>query len=457
MSLSTFDFNSTIAATPDEVFAWHDRDGAFERLMPPWERMRVIERSGGIRDGGRLVFELRKWPTWIRWEARHSGYVAGEQFVDEQIRGPMAAWRHTHRVVAAGRQTRLEDHIEYKLPLGSVGAALGGAMTRAMLQKMFTWRHRRTTCDVLRHQPYIDHGPQRIVIAGASGLVGSALGAFLTTGGHDVRRLVRGKARGGDEIAWDPAAGRIDADALENCDAVIHLGGVSIAQRFTDGHKHAVRASRVQSTTLLAQTIAKLRHKPRVFVCASAVGFYGNRGDEMLTEESAAGGGFLPDVCREWEDATHAASAADVRTVNVRIGIVMTPLGGALQQMLPPFRFGVGGVVGSGRQYMSWIGLDDLIGVIHFSLFAETLRGPVNATGPQPATNREFTHALGRVLRRPTILPLPAFAVRAVFGEMGEALLLGGNRAVPRKLEQAGFRFLCPTLDETLRWELGVV
>lgn len=417
--------------------------------------MRVLERSGGVADGGRLLFEIRKWPLRIRWEARHSDYRAGEQFVDEQVHGPMAAWRHTHRVVPAGKQTRLEDHIAYRIPFGSLGSTLAGGFLERSLHRLFTWRHRRTTRDVLRHQPYLDRGPQRIVIAGASGLVGGALANFLTTGGHEVRRLVRGSTRAPDEVSWDPATGNIDAGALENCDAIIHLGGASIAKRFTPAHKKAVRDSRVESTTLLARTIANLHRKPRVFVCASAVGFYGNRDDELLTEESTAGEGFLPAVCREWERATSAASESGVRTVNVRIGIVLTPLGGALAQMLPPLRLGVGGMLGTGRQYMSWIGLDDLIGIIHFALFEESLFGAVNATGPQPATNREFTRALGRVLCRPTVLPVPAAAIRLLLGEMGETLLLGGSRAIPSKLERAGFRFLCPTLEETLRWELG--
>lgn len=454
--MPTFQFSSAVAVSPAELFDWHDRPGAFERLMPPWERMRIIEQSGGIRDGGRLVFELRKWPTWIRWEARHSDYLAGEQFVDEQVRGPFRRWRHVHRVVPAGHQARLEDAIDYELPFGGAGALLLGRHTRRVLQHMFAWRHRRTAIDVLRHHAFFDRGPLRIVIGGGSGLVGSALSAFLTTGGHDVRRLVRGPARAADEISWNPADGTIDAAALDGVDAVIHLGGVSIAERFTPAHKQAVLDSRVSSTSLLARTIAALPRKPRVFVCASAVGFYGNRHDEVLTEDSTPGDGFLPDVCRAWEAATQPAADAGVRTATMRIGIVLTPRGGALQKMLPPFRMGVGGVVGNGRQYMSWIGLDDLIGALHFVLMTDSLSGPVNATGPQPATNAEFTRELGGVLRRPTIFPVPAFVVRAVFGEMGETLLLGGNRARPAKLEQAGFRFVCPTLGESLRWELGV-
>lgn len=213
----------------------------------------------------------------------------------------------------------------------------------------------------------------------------------------------------------------------------------------------------MESTILLAKTLASLRRPPRTFVVASAIGIYGNRGDEFLDEHSAPGTGFLPEVCIAWEKSADAARAAGIRVVHLRIGIVLTPLGGALASMLPPFRAGVGGRVGDGRQVMSWIALDDAIGAIHHALMNEAIAGPINLTGPQPVTNAEFTAALGRALRRPAFFPVPNFAIKALLGEMGEALLLGGTRATPGVLMNSGFRFLCPTIHDALRWEMGLL
>ncbi|MFQ5807717.1 MAG: TIGR01777 family oxidoreductase, partial [Phycisphaerae bacterium] len=273
-----------------------------------------------------------------------------------------------------------------------------------------------------------------------------------------VAALVRRPPQAGtDEICWNPAADEIDAPALEGVDAVVHLGGVNIAGgRWTAQRKAAIRDSRVASTRLLSQALAQLKKPPRTFLCASATGFYGDRGDDLLTEESPPGKGFLPDVCQAWEVAAAPARQAGLRVVNLRIGIVLSRNGGALKKMLPPFKMGLGGVVGSGRQYMSWITLDDLVRAIDFLLRAESVSGPVNAVTPNPVTNREFTRNLGRILRRPTIAPLPGFVVRALFGEMGQALLWEGNRVLPTRLEQARFSFLYPELESALRRELNL-
>ena len=445
-----------------ELFAWHTRWGAFERLIPPWETLRIVERNGGVRDGARLVFDLVKGPMTVRWEALHRDYVEGRQFADEQVRGPFARWHHTHEFrelpPEQGRpQSELVDRIEYQLPGGAMGLALAASFTEAARNRAFGWRHDRTREDLVRHEAYRDRDRLRVAISGASGLVGGNLAAFLSTGGHDVRLIVRRPGAGElPEITWDPAAGTIERGKLADCDAVVHLAGESVAGSWTTERKRAIRDSRVLSTRLLAEALTAQACPPRVFICASAVGIYGDRGDETLTEDSAAGTGFLPEVCQEWEAACEPLRQAGVRVVNLRIGVVLSPRGGALQKMLTPFQMGAGGVVGSGRQYLSWIGLDDLIGVIHFSLQESALSGPVHATAPEPATNREFTRELGSVLHRPTLMPLPAFAVRAMFGEMGDHLLLQGCRALPTRLEAAGFRFLTPHLNDALRWELGL-
>jgi uncharacterized protein (TIGR01777 family) len=295
-----------------------------------------------------------------------------------------------------------------------------------------------------------------VAVTGASGLVGSRLCAFLTTGGHRVSRLVRRPPASLDEVRWDPAAGRADLGALEGADAVVHLAGETIAGgRFTDARKALIRDSRVAGTRTLVEALARLRRPPGVLVSASAIGYYGDRGDTLLDEASAPGEGFLPQVCREWEAAAAAVAGRGVRVVLPRLGIVLSPAGGALAKLLTPFRLGAGGRVGSGRQFMSWIDLDDAIGALHFALGAATLAGPVNLVAPAPVTNAEFARALGRVLGRPARVPFPAPAVRLLLGEMGEALLLASQRVRPRRLEEAGFGFRHSTLEAALRFELG--
>lgn len=289
-------------------------------------------------------------------------------------------------------------------------------------------------------------------VTGASGLVGSRLVRELEEDGVRVRRLVRRPVQDADkEIYWNPAAGEIDADRLEGVDAVIHLSGKPIANgRWTTEFKRQMVESRTQSTRLLSETLAQLDRKPRVWVGASAIGFYGDRGVEPVDEDSAAGVGFLTEMCQQWEAAYEPASEAGIRTVRVRIGVVLSPQGGALAKMLPLFRWGGGGRLGNGRQMMSWVALPDLIRVLRFVADQDSLDGPVNATAPHPVTNREFTRTLGKVLGRPTLLPAPAFALRLMLGEMADALLLEGASILPKRLEEAGFMFETPRLTEAL-------
>jgi uncharacterized protein (TIGR01777 family) len=301
----------------------------------------------------------------------------------------------------------------------------------------------------------------KIIVTGSTGLVGRALVRSLLADGHEVTRLVRGGAQGFSApgttaVHWNPERGEIDAKELEGHDAAVHLAGESIAEgRWDDEKKRRILESRVKGTRLMAGALAGLSAKPKVLVSASAVGFYGDRGDEVVREESASGVDFLSEVCREWEKATLEASQAGLRVVHLRIGVVLDSEGGALPKMLTPFKLGVGGRVGSGRQYMSWITLEDLVGVIRRAIEDETLRGAVNAVAPRPVTNAEFTKALGRVLGRPTIFPVPAFAARLAFGEVADALLLSGSRVEPTRLQEAGFEFKHPEIEGALRSALG--
>lgn len=297
----------------------------------------------------------------------------------------------------------------------------------------------------------------RIVVSGATGLIGSALCPHLREQGYDVARLVRREAdaTGGDAL-WQPNDGHIDPALLEGAGAVIHLSGENIGSgRWTASKKRAIRESRLVSTKLLADAMAGMNAPPGTWLCASAIGYYGSQGDALLDEDAPSGEGFLADLCRDWEAATGPASEKGVRVVNLRFGVVLSADGGALKTMLMPFKLGVGGVVGSGRQYMSWVALPDVTGAIAHILGDADLSGPVNVTSPEPVANRTFTKTLARVLHRPAVLPAPAPFLRLVLGEMADELLLSSVRAVPKRLQESGYAFACPRLEDALRAALG--
>jgi uncharacterized protein (TIGR01777 family) len=291
--------------------------------------------------------------------------------------------------------------------------------------------------------------PGKVLVSGASGLIGSALLPALPSSGYEVTRLVRGAASGKGDISWDPSR-PLAPESLSGFDAVIHLAGESIVGRWTDAKKRRVLESRVQGTQNLAEAIAAAPQRPRVFISASAIGYYGDRGEETLREESSFGTGFLPEVCREWEAAAQAATNAGIRTAQMRFGVVLSASGGALQKMLLPFRLGVGGNIGSGRQWSSWVDIDDVVGAIQHVSKTDTLRGPVNVVGPNPIRNAEFTKTLASVLSRPAILPMPAFAARLAFGQMADELLLASQRVEPSKLLVSGYVFHKPVLRTAL-------
>ena len=456
--MAVFEKQSRIEIPVKELFNWHNRPRVFERLAPPWEKVRVIERKGGIQQGGRMVLEVQQGPFRRRWVAVHGDYIEGTQFVDEQVQGPFKKWVHTHQMLPETETTSLlKDHIEFRLPLGFLGGMVAGGYIRKRLEEVFAFRHNRTQNDLKRYHPYAKQPPLKIAITGASGLIGSALSTFLSCAGNEIKTLVRRRPRlDSPEIFWDPYRGELDKTSMESLDAVIHLAGENIgAGHWTPRRKEFIMESRIKGTQFLCETLAALKHPPKVLISSSAIGFYGDRGEEALTEDSAPGQGFLAKVCQAWEGATEPARQAGIRVVNVRTGIVLTSLGGALAKMLTPFQMGLGGVIGSGNQWMSWISLEDLVGIYHYLIHTETLSGAVNAVAPNPVTNREFTKTLGKVLKRSTIFPLPGFIVKALFGEMGQALLLEGQKVQPAKLISSGFSFLYPGLDSAFRWELG--
>lgn len=446
---------SEMPVSAEALFAWHERPGAFERLTPGFMPAKVLHRSGGITDGSRVVLGIPVGPVTTKWEMEHVGYVAGREFRDVQRSGPFAHWEHIHKMDAVSATTSvLDDHITYALPLPPFGDAVAGWFTRDKLKRLMQWRHAQTRLDLERHALFASAGPMRIAITGASGFLGVSLAAFLTTGGHSVVRIGRGT---GNDFSWDPSRGQLDPRALEGVDAVIHLAGASVAERWTPEHKKAIRESRLQSTRLLAETIAKLSVKPRVLLSGSGIGIYGNCGDELLDESSKFGSDFLAEVGKEWEAATVAAEHAGVRVVHLRTGIVLSPGGGALGKMLLPFQAGVGGKLGSGKQWMSWISREDWIGAVYHALHTPSVRGAVNLVAPEPVTGATFAATLARVLGRPNLIPVPALALTTLFGEMARGTILASQRVLPTALVESGYAFAHPSLASALRFELGLL
>jgi uncharacterized protein (TIGR01777 family) len=451
--------SSMLPVSPEEAFAWHERPGAFERLTPPWERVELIERSGGIREGARTAVRVRVGPLRFRWVSRHRDHVPGRRFVDEQLEGPFSHWVHERRFEPADSDaTRYTDRIEFRPPFSLLGAPAGQWVVRPRVERMLAYRHATLREDLAAHARFRDRAPLNVAVTGATGLLGSALLPFLTTGGHRVKAVTRRRSLR-DAIRWDPARGVIDYAAFEGLDAVVHLAGENVGVRWTEHRKRRIRESRAEATMLLAEALAVLRRPPRVLVSASATGIYGNRGDEVLTEDAVPlgpPGDFFVELGRDWEAATEPARAAGIRVVNLRFGLILTPVGGALGRMLPPVLRGAGGPLGSGKQWVSWLSVDDAVGAVHHALLTEELAGPVNTASPEPVTSRTFAATLGRVLRRPAVVPAPAPALRLLFGgEMADTALLSGQRLSPARLLASGYVFRHPRLESALRHVLG--
>lgn len=446
-----------LPVSAEEAFAWHTRPGALARLLPPWQAVRLVSHSGGIAPGARVELQMRVGPIPLHWIVEHGPLVEGRQFCDRQVRGPFARWFHTHRFQPLGpADCELDDTIDYVLPVGPVGRRVLGLYVVRQLRRTFAYRHAVTRDDLAAHAQYRDREPLDVWVTGASGLLGSVLGPMLTAGGHRVTPLRREADATALRPRWNPATGEILHVAGTPVDAVVHLAGESLAsQRWSERHKARIRDSRLEATRRLCEALVRLPQPPRTLVCASAVGYYGDRGDELLDEQSPAGRGFLADVCRRWEEATQAAARAGIRVVLLRLGIVLSPRGGALAQMLRPFRWGAGGPLGAGTQYWSWISVDDAAGAILHALMHAELRGPVNLVAPTPVTNAQFTRTLARVLGRPAWLPVPAPLLRLTLGELADALLLSSARVQPAQLQRSGYRFRHPELESALRHLLG--
>jgi uncharacterized protein len=438
-------YSSVVDAGLDEVFSWHTRPGAVTRLTPPWQPVRVLREAGSLRDG-EAVLGL---PGGLRLVAAHQpdGYDPPHAFADS-LASPLLSWRHTHQFSAAGeRATLVTDVIDTPLP------------ARA-LRSMFVYRHRQLAADLaaLDRARTICPDSLTVAVTGSGGLIGTALTALLTTSGHRVIRLVRRPPRHEGERYWRPEDP--DHDLLDEVDAVIHLAGASIGGRFTPERKNEIRDSRILPTRLLAELAASSAAGGpglRAFVTASAIGIYGpDRGDEILTETSPRGDGFLADVVAGWESAAAPAAAAGIRTVQVRTGIVQTPRGGMLRLLSPLFEAGLGGRLGTGKQWLAWIALDDLLDIYLRAVLDPSLSGPVNAVAPEPVRNIDYTRTLAAVLRRPAVLPVPGFGPRLLLGDEGAREIAQASQDVrPERLIQAGHQFRQPELKGALRHLFG--
>ncbi len=453
-----FEKRSPMPVSARALFDWHERPGAFERLTPAWQPSRVVSRTGGITNGSRVEVEVPMLHGLLhqRMLMEHRDYTPGERFTDVQIEGPFTRWAHTHTMEPADDGTSiLIDHIDYELPLGLLGDIGGGWFVRRQLEQLFEFRHERTRADLERHLAFADQPRRTVAITGGTGMIGSALTGLLRTGGHTVRWITRRPDASRGDIGWNPAAGTLNPADLAGVDAVVHLAGASVGERWTAEHKREILQSREQGTRTIVRAMVAMPERPNVLISSSAVGYYGDTGSKLIDESCDRGHDFLADVSEVWEGETRPAADAGIRVAVARTGVVLSPAGGALAKMLPPFELGVGGPLGAGKQWMSWISLDDEIGALHYLLMNRTCAGAFNLAAPAPVMNSEFAHTLGKILRRPALIPVPGFVLTALFGEMAQATILGGQRVLPVRLQSAGFQFRHANLADALRFELG--
>lgn len=448
----------------EDVVAWHERPGAVVRLTPPGLGQIADPSTGGFEEGREVVARIGPGPLpgAVRpdWHLQHGAVTRTADeliFEDHQVRGPFRRWEHLHHLrrhrpgARAVDSTRIDDTLTVEPPVPIAG--LGDRALEGQLERLFAFRTRQLQQDLDFHARHVRAPRRTVAIAGASGLIGTQIAALLTTAGHTVLRMVRGREAGPGEIAWDPEAGRLDPSALEGVDVVVNVGGRSISTRFTPRAKRDILASRLAGSSLIARTLARMTDGPRVLVQASAIGAYGaQRPGERLTEDDAFGDGFLAEVCEQWEAASRPAAEAGVRVVHLRTGIVLSDGGGALLPQLPLFLAGVGGRLNRPGAMLSWITLDDMARAYVHALLTEELAGPVNAVAPQPASAQEFAETLGRVLRRPARVPVPGFGPKLLLGADGAAELVQADQDVSdQRLCDSGFRAAHGDLETALR------
>ena len=436
--------NETHVSFPRQrVVDWFMRPGAFVRLAPSFDRISAPGLTPGIAEGMKSAFRLSVGPLRFNWKSIHH-VEADHNFTDVMISGPFTKWKHHHQFLSEKSGTRLLDQIEWRGPISSLFTPIFKAKVNRTLVRNFQFRQRRLLHDLNRHEKYSDQPRLKIGITGATGVIGSALSAFLSTGGHEVFHFVRRESEHDHEIFWNPKTQKIDAEKVRLLDAVIHLAGENVAgQRWTPAFKKEVLESRSLGTALIAKTLADLKDKSRKLISASAIGIYS--------------GGFLGEVCEAWEKALEPALHQEHLKVTItRIGVVLTSKGGALKELTLPTLLGLGGKMGNGKQMMSWISQDDVISAFLEILFNPNAQEKIyDLVSPQPIEQQELSRTLSKVLHRPHFFTTPAFAIKMAFGQMGEEVLLSGQEVLPKGLQKFGFKFEFTSLEDLLRFELG--
>lgn len=453
--------STKIPATNKDAFDYHAREGALERLVPPWSILTVTSHEGDIRDGAISTFNVSLGLIGFKWTAVHFGHLQDRQFQDKMVKGPFQSWIHTHSFIPDEiGHCIMEDKIAYSPLFGKLGPILLNNTIQNNLNQLFHYRHRILSNDINLWKIAGRSKGQKILITGSHGLIGSSLIPLLTAAGeHKITRLARPLSNHNNtnshSIVWDPSDDKVNVKELEGFDVVVHLAGENIFGRWTDSKKQRILESRIKSTRLLCDSLIKLANPPSTLICASATGFYGNQGNEVLTEGSKPGFGFLSDVCRKWEESTETARDAGIRVVNTRFGVVLTPKGGMLQKLLALSRFGLVLRLGDENQHISWVSIEDVIGSIFYSIINSSIRGPVNVVSPNPVTNLEFSKTLARIVKSKIMLPISQKLARMMLGELADAMITSSALVVPNKLSSAGYRFVNPDLEDTLRLLLG--
>lgn len=446
----SFSYISSLPFPAEEVFSWYMRPRALSRLLPPWRKVKILYQEGSPdEEGSHVGLQVQFGGVPWKWILQHRDQVPGKEFSDCQVKGPFEYYRHRHQVEPIDAYScRVIDDIIYRLPCG-----LSLPQINREFQKLFRWRYEIMRGDLGLISRYQTE-PMRILLSGATGMIGRVLEAFLCTAGHDVVRLVRKvESPNLHTVRWDPVHGDFQKEDFEGFDAVIHLAGENIAAgRWTKKRKESLFLSRCRDSWLLSQALTRLYRPPKTVICASAIGYYGDRKEEELTEESSKGEGFLADLCAKWEDAMQAIENRGSRVVHTRFGAVLSADGGVLHHSLLPFKLGLGGRLGSGNQMMSWVGIDDVIGSIYHVLMTESLHGPVNVTAPYPVRQVDFACALAHQLGRPSFVPIPASVLRATLGQMAEELLLSSAQVIPKKLLETGYAFRYTHLPKALEY-----
>lgn len=450
----TFSHRAFFRCTARELYDWHSREGALERLIPPWHKCTVLARTGTITPGSLVDLRLYGGPFPFRWQARHVAETPGEMFRDIQQKGPFAQFSHSHYFSDTEQGALLEEQIEYALPCHRwVPTALLRRIDNE-LRRVFHYRENVLRDDLALHRR-CSSKPLRLLVSGASGVIGQTLVPLLTTGGHDVWTLVRRRPnRNRREIFWDPQNGQLDPAALPQLDGVIHLAGAYIGLgRWSTARKKRVLESRVKGTRVLVSALAALATPPEVFLCASAIGYYGDCRSLLTDEDAGPGDGYISEVCRTWEEEAEHAAHSGMRTILMRLGVGLTPRGGALRKLNTPL--GLIRRFGDGEQYISWMSLDDMAAAMLHCLVTPQLAGPLNIAAPLPVTNAAFMRTLAKVTGRPLLFPVSTDLLQLIYGQMASEILLSGCRVSVSKLVDSGFTLRHPSLDLALAHLLG--